>query len=111
MTRKQPAKPFGGVQIIAMGDLHQLPPVVREREMIAHFRETFGGVYFFNAPVFQDAPLGLMELNTVFRQQDPDFVEALNGIREGSPAAIISMSSTTASRRSARCRIATITSC
>ena len=63
MTRKQPAKPFGGVQIVAMGDLHQLPPVVREREMIEHFRETFGGVYFFNAPVFQDAPLGLVELN------------------------------------------------
>lgn len=86
MTRKQPAKPFGGVQIVAMGDLHQLPPVVREREMIEHFRETFGGVYFFNAPVFQDAPLSLVELNTVYRQQDdPDFIEALNGIREGRP--------------------------
>ncbi len=85
MTRKQPAKPFGGVQIVAMGDLHQLPPVVREREMVAHFRDTFGGIYFFNAPVFRDAPLGLIELNTVFRQQDPYFIEALNGIREGSP--------------------------
>jgi len=85
IARKQPAKPFGGVQIVAMGDLHQLPPVVREREMIEHFRETFGGVYFFNAPVFQDSPLGLVELNTVFRQNDPDFIEALNGIREGSP--------------------------
>ena len=86
MTRKQPAKPFGGVQIVAMGDLHQLPPVVREREMIEHFRDAFGGVYFFNAPVFQDAPLGLVELNTVYRQQDdPDFIEALNGIREGRP--------------------------
>ena len=86
MTRKQPNKAFGGVQIIAMGDLHQLPPVIRERDVIAQFRETFGGVYFFNAPVFRDEPLGLIELNHVFRQRDADFVGALNGIREGSPS-------------------------
>jgi ATP-dependent DNA helicase PIF1 len=86
MTRKKPDLPFGGVRIIAMGDLHQLPPVIREREVIDQFREMFGGVYFFHAPVFRDAPLGLMELNQVFRQQDGDFVEALNGIREGSPS-------------------------
>lgn len=86
MTRKQPAKPFGGVQIVAMGDLHQLPPVVRDRETMAHFHENYGGVYFFNAPVFQDSPLGLMELNTVFRQKDEAFVEALNGVREGEPS-------------------------
>lgn len=85
MTRKQPAKPFGGVQIIAMGDLHQLPPVVREREMGQHFAENYGGIYFFNAPVFNDAPLNLVELTKVYRQQDTDFLEALNGIREGNP--------------------------
>ena len=112
MTRKQPAKPFGGVQIVAMGDLHQLPPVVREREMIEHFRDTFGGVYFFNAPVFQDAPLGLVELNTVYRQQDdPISSKRSTASAKAVPGAIIWMCSTTASRRSARCRIATTTSC
>lgn len=85
MTRKKPTVPFGGVQIIAMGDLHQLPPVT-QRDVMRHFDENFGGVYFFNAPVFQDAPLSLMELTEVFRQQDEDFIEALNGIREGSPS-------------------------
>lgn len=85
MTRKQPAKPFGGVQIIAMGDLHQLPPVVREREMGQHFAENYGGIYFFNAPVFNDTPLDLVELTKVYRQQDAEFLDALNGVREGSP--------------------------
>lgn len=85
MTRKQPNTPFGGVQMIAMGDLHQLPPVVRERNELQYFRETFGGVYFFNAPVFQDTPLHTIELTKVYRQQDTDFLEALNGIREGVP--------------------------
>jgi len=86
MTRKQPAKPFGGVQIIALGDLHQLAPVIRDHDTQRYFHETFGGIYFFNAPVCQDAPLSLMELTTVFRQQDAVFIEALNAIREGSPS-------------------------
>jgi ATP-dependent DNA helicase PIF1 len=86
MTRKKPTKPFGGVQLIAMGDLHQLPPVIRERQEMQFFQETFGGVYFFNAPVFLDAPLNLFELTKVYRQHDAEFLEALNGIREGKPA-------------------------
>ncbi len=86
LTRKQPATPFGGVQIIAMGDLHQLPPVMRGREMMEQFSDSFGGIYFFHAPVFRDAPLGLIELNTVYRQRDEAFIEALNGVREGEPS-------------------------
>ncbi|NJM34420.1 MAG: AAA family ATPase [Rhodomicrobium sp.] len=86
LTRKQPATPFGGVQIVAMGDLHQLPPVIRDHQTMQQFHEMFGGIYFFNAPVFQDAPFGLMELTTVFRQQDEAFIEALNGVRDGQPS-------------------------
>lgn len=86
MTRKQPTKPFGGVQIIAMGDLHQLPPVIRDFDTKQFFHENFGGIYFFNAPVFQDAPLGLMELSTVYRQDDAAFIGALNGVRDGGPS-------------------------
>ena len=86
LTRKQLDKPFGGVQIIAMGDLHQLSPVIRDRETMQHFHDTFGGVYFFDAPVCQEAPLGLMELTTVYRQQDAVFIEALNSIGNGSPS-------------------------
>lgn len=85
LTRKKPTMPFGGVQVIAMGDLHQLPPVVREREEMQFFRETYGGVYFFNASVFNDVPLNVVELTKVYRQQESDFLEALNGVREGKP--------------------------
>jgi energy-coupling factor transporter ATP-binding protein EcfA2 len=85
IARKTPRVPFGGVQLLALGDLHQLPPVVRERELQEMFGEAFGGVYFFNAPVFREAPLSLAELTHVFRQNDPEFLDALNGIREGRP--------------------------
>ena len=86
LTRKKPQEPFGGVQIIAMGDLHQLAPVIRDHQTMQHFHDTFGGIYFFNAPVCSDAPLGLVELDMVFRQQDEAFIDALNGIREGEPS-------------------------
>lgn len=86
MTRKQPTKPFGGLQIIALGDLHQLPPVIRDQETKRYFYDAMGGIYFFNAPVFQDAPLGLVELSKVYRQQDASYIEALNGVRNGNPS-------------------------
>ncbi len=86
LTRKKPQEPFGGVQIITMGDLHQLAPVIRDNQTTQHFHETFGGIYFFNAPVCQETPLGLIELDTVFRQQDEAFIDALNGFREGEPS-------------------------
>jgi ATP-dependent DNA helicase PIF1 len=77
--------PFGGVQVLLLGDLHQLPPVVREQELQTLFAESFGGFYFFNAPVFRDAPLSLVELTHVYRQSDALFLQALNGVRNGDP--------------------------
>lgn len=86
IARKQMKTPFGGVQVLVLGDLHQLPPVVREREMHEAFGEHYGGFYFFNAPVLRDAPLSLVELNHVYRQSDAAFLAALNGVREGRPS-------------------------
>ena len=83
IARKQLGVPFGGVQMLVLGDLHQLPPVVRERELQELFAESFGGFYFFNAPVFRDAPLSLVELAHVYRQSDETFLDALNGVRDG----------------------------
>jgi ATP-dependent DNA helicase PIF1 len=83
IARKQLGVPFGGVQMLVLGDLHQLPPVVRERELQELFAESFGGFYFFNAPVFRDAPLSLVELTHVYRQSDEAFLDALNGVRDG----------------------------
>jgi ATP-dependent DNA helicase PIF1 len=86
IARKQTKLPFGGVQLLALGDLHQLPPVVREQELQTLFAENFGGYFFFNAPVFRDAPLSRLELQHVYRQSDETFLHALNGVREGEPS-------------------------
>ncbi len=73
--------PFGGVQVVMFGDLYQLPPVVTDGELQRYFAHTYGGAYFFNAPVFQALNLKIYELTTIFRQKDPHFRELLNAVR------------------------------
>jgi len=73
-------EPFGGIQIIMFGDLYQLPPVVKNEE--ANILEAFyDGYYFFNAQVFKEVGFNVVELNHIFRQSDPRFIEILNNIR------------------------------
>lgn len=76
-----PGAPFGGVQVIAIGDLYQLPPVVPPAER-AIFEEVYDGPYFFNAHAFPALGMEMVELRTVYRQEaDPAFLEILNAIR------------------------------
>ena len=84
LNRGRPNEPFGGVQIVTVGDLHQLPPVVREGEEKQFLNDTYGGAYFFNAPVFGEMDYAYLELNHIFRQDEETFVNALNSVREGS---------------------------
>jgi len=72
--------PFGGVQMIFIGDLYQLPPVVtgQEREI---FRTHYASPYFFSAKVFETLDLEFIELEKVYRQKDDEFVRLLNSIR------------------------------
>lgn len=74
--------PFGGVQMVFIGDLFQLPPVLRSNER-DHILSTYGGQYFFDAPVFQDYKYHFKELNRVFRQSEEQqqFKTLLNNIR------------------------------
>jgi DNA replication protein DnaC len=87
MYGPDPVQPFGGVQMIFVGDLYQLPPVVtsQERELFSSHYET---PYFFSAHVLKHATgkaaLKLIELEKVYRQKDHDFVELLNRIRNNS---------------------------
>ncbi len=74
--------PFGGVQVILVGDPYQLPPVI-ERGLRGYLEETFGGSYFFSPPVFREADFQLVELLQVFRQSDPVFLDILSGVRRG----------------------------
>jgi ATP-dependent exoDNAse (exonuclease V) alpha subunit len=72
--------PFGGVQMIFIGDLYQLPPVVtgHEREI---FREHYTTPYFFSAKVFQELEWEFIELEKIYRQKDDEFIRLLNAIR------------------------------
>lgn len=75
--------PFGGAQVIMFGDLYQLPPVVNDRQLLKYFEEIHGGYYFFNAHVWKETKLKVIELTEIFRQKDLSFKEILNNIREG----------------------------
>ncbi|OPE45085.1 ATP-dependent DNA helicase, partial [Mycolicibacterium diernhoferi] len=78
-----PGTPFGGVQIVLVGDLHQLPPVVTEAEA-AFFSDRYATPYFFSADSFRRDDFPMVSLTTVFRQLGDDRMTAiLNEIREG----------------------------
>ena len=74
---------FGGVQMVFVGDLYQLPPVVtgNEREI---FRTVYETPYFFSARALAGEDLEIVELEKVYRQKDADFVALLNRIRNDS---------------------------
>ena len=76
-------KPFGGVQIVVVGDLFQLPPVVATAEEARLFRERYATPYFFSADAFQSAPFEAARLTQVFRQQDAHFISLLEKLRLG----------------------------
>jgi len=73
--------PFGGVQVVMFGDLFQLPPVVRGRQLNEFFRMHYGSPYFFDAKVFEAVHLDMFELTKVYRQHDAAFVALLERIR------------------------------
>jgi ATP-dependent DNA helicase PIF1 len=75
--------PFGGVQLVMFGDLYQLPPIVEDGQLGRFFDHNFGGVYFFNAPIFKELEYRILELNQVFRQSEQKFIDILNAIRTG----------------------------
>ncbi len=74
-------EPFGGVQIVLVGDLAQLPPVVQGAEA-EYLEATFGGPFFFHPPSFRDAGFSYVELEQVFRQTDEYFINILNAVRD-----------------------------
>ncbi len=77
-------KPFGGVQMIFIGDLYQLPPVVASPEERELFRTLYKSPYFFDAKIFADLPFMMVELEKIYRQKDQHFIDLLNKIRNNS---------------------------
>lgn len=78
--KHRPNLPFGGVQVLFIGDLFQLSPVAREAEWRI-LQEFYQGPYFFQAQVFQELKPVYIELDHVFRQTNLEFVEILNQVR------------------------------
>lgn len=79
---RYPDRPFGGIQLIGVGDLCQLPPVVTEDEE-ERFRTEYEGPYFFHAHCYPSLDMHYIELERVFRQKDPTLVDVLNKLRLG----------------------------
>ena len=79
-------KPFGGVQLLMIGDLQQLTPVVtpEDERMLAPYYDT---PYFFGSKALSQIEYVTIQLEIVYRQQDDTFLNLLNHIREGQPTA------------------------
>lgn len=77
-------QPFGGKQLLLVGDIFQLEPVVTP-DMKEILRRWYSAPYFFNAKVFKEMDLISVELVKVYRQTDSAFVEMLDRIRDGNP--------------------------
>ncbi|MCK4917148.1 MAG: AAA family ATPase [Candidatus Omnitrophica bacterium] len=71
---------FGGVQMVFIGDLYQLPPVVTKLDEKI-FRDVYKSPYFFDAKVFESFDMDLVELEKVYRQKDAEYLDILNSIR------------------------------
>ncbi|WP_324067584.1 MAG: helix-turn-helix domain-containing protein [Flavobacterium sp.] len=73
-------RPFGGTQVLFIGDLLQLPPVVKneEWEMLKNY---YRGMFFFHSHIIQQYPPLYIELDKIFRQTDAEFIDVLNNLR------------------------------
>lgn len=78
---RNPLLPFGGVQLLLIGDLQQLPPVIKEEEWKL-LTQHYATPYFFSAQSLQSLPYVTIELRHIYRQQDERFVSILSAIRE-----------------------------
>ncbi len=73
--------PFGGVQLLMIGDIYQLPPVVGERDWQI-LREHYTTPYFFSSQALRSSEMLTIEFTRIFRQKDDRFISLLNRVRE-----------------------------
>jgi len=72
---------FGGTQVLMIGDLYQLPPVVKDHEM-SYLRRYYTSAYFFESKVLQNDGFVYLELEKIYRQSDDQFIGLLNHFRD-----------------------------
>lgn len=79
-TVRKNTQAFGGVQVLFIGDLLQLPPVIRDEEWRT-LRNYYKGKFFFHSHVIQQNPPLYIELSKIYRQTDDSFISVLNNLR------------------------------
>lgn len=82
LNGKDKNKPFGGVQMIFVGDLYQLPPVVTWEEE-EFFNTHYKSPFFFDSKVFPKTNFYMIELKKIYRQSEEGFIDILNAVRLG----------------------------
>lgn len=75
-------EPFGGIQLVLVGDLAQLPPVIASKEERQYVDDHFKSRYFFDATILEQTGVSMIKLTNIFRQKDPEFINILNKIRD-----------------------------
>lgn len=79
-TRKKWHQPFGGVQVMLIGDMYQLPPVVQQEEW-ALLNSVYASPFFFDSRVIKQFPPVYIELEKIYRQNEAQFINLLNKVR------------------------------
>lgn len=79
-VRRRKSTPFGGVQVLFIGDMLQLPPVVKDAEQFI-LQQYYKSQFFFDAQVFSQYKPITIELSKIYRQTDKDFIKILNELR------------------------------
>lgn len=80
-ANREDSRPFGGVQVVLIGDLFQLPPVVASAEEKHLFETVYDSPFFFSSKVFQQCEFAMIELQKVYRQENRHFLRLLDAVR------------------------------
>lgn len=76
-----PKEPFGGIQMVFIGDLYQLPPVEKDFNDGGGLIKAYESPYFFSSPSFKQSHFAFLQLRTIYRQKDQVFKDVLNAVR------------------------------
>lgn len=79
-VRRRHTRPFGGVQVLFIGDMLQLPPVVKPEDWEL-LRQYYASPFFFDSYAIRESGLVYVELEKIYRQSDEDFIRILNNLR------------------------------
>jgi ATP-dependent DNA helicase PIF1 len=88
-ARQKPFDAFGGVQVVLFGDPYQLAPVPGDADERAYFSDQYRSMWFFDAKVWNEAELRIVELSVIHRQHEAEFKYMLNAVRHGQVTAEI----------------------